>query len=139
MSEDEPEANEAGLTSEEVELMKSAMESLEEISDALNFPVDPRVIALIEIASDYLMEQIENNIRYRMEEEEVVKLSDDEEIDIIIPDGILEKLEQLSTPVEQQLLFLNDDEEIPSLPGKSLGEKMEEDIQKWFEDGMPPR
>ena len=105
------EEKEKGLTAEEQEMIMKLVEEIDEIITTIKEPVDPRVSALLAIASDYLLQQVEDNRKYVSDEEMESNITKELE-------GTQDKLSVLRTNKEQ----------------KSLGDKMADDISKWLEE-----
>lgn len=119
---DEPEQNDPSpnprpekMTEEIQETIRRAIEVIHELTAAMSPPMDPRSFGLLEMAADLLLEQIETGRLYYPE-----TLNEQDSL------GIQEKLNQ----IQKDLTVLQN---IPSKPQKSLGDQMEEDIHKFFE------
>lgn len=113
---DEPTPNERPekMTEQLAEQLRAGIELIHELTSGMGPPMDPRAFGLLEMAADLLLEQIETGRLYYPDTEE----KDSAEIQA--------KLNQ----VQKDLTLL---QSAPNKPSKSLGDQMEEDIHKFFE------
>lgn len=118
---DEPEQNEPApndtpdkMTEEILEKLRAAVEIIHEVSGEMAPPMDPRAFGLLEMAADLLLEQIETGRLYYSDDS---KEASDIEEKLKQVQGDLSLLKNTTTPTNN----------------KSLGNKMADDIQKYFE------
>lgn len=135
-----------GLRETEKEAIRKLMELLEELSETINPPIDPRVAGLLLIAADLLNQQLEMDISYNNEEEtddDMALISErgpleltEEEASALVKEIMEPKSNMDFSKVQQNMLFLIDEPDIepPSLPGKTLGDQMADDINAWFDE-----